>query len=103
MLCPFLAAVALPSRLRDELSLLPVGLSVLQSAWALSVKAQAGYPFPVFSLFLPSPSSPTVGRLPSGDRAWWRPAAREEWRSGVRGARRRWPTVVKGPSWVRSS
>ncbi|MQL99764.1 hypothetical protein Taro_032493, partial [Colocasia esculenta] len=63
----------------------------------------AGYPFPLFSLFLPSPSSPAVERLPSGVRAWWRPEARAERRSGVRGARRRWPTDVKGPSWVRSS
>ncbi|MQL69517.1 hypothetical protein Taro_001810 [Colocasia esculenta] len=32
------AVAVLPQSLRDELSSLPVGLSVLQSAWALSVK-----------------------------------------------------------------
>ncbi|MQL77502.1 hypothetical protein Taro_009912 [Colocasia esculenta] len=33
------------------------------------LKAQAGYPFPLSLLFFPFPSSPTVGRLPFGDRS----------------------------------
>ncbi|MQL88664.1 hypothetical protein Taro_021228 [Colocasia esculenta] len=65
-----------------------------------ALKAQAGYPFPLSLLFFPFPSSPAMGRLPSGDPGVVAPAARGGALERRRGARRRWPCVVKGPSWV---
>ncbi|MQL72521.1 hypothetical protein Taro_004859 [Colocasia esculenta] len=59
------------------------------------LKALASYPFPLSLLFFPFPSSPAMGRLPSGDLGVERPAARGGAWERCRGARRRWPYIVK--------
>ncbi|MQM01826.1 hypothetical protein Taro_034585 [Colocasia esculenta] len=57
--------------------------------------ALVGYPFPLSLLFFPFPSSPMMGRLPSGEPGVERPAARGGAWERCRGARRRWPCVMK--------
>ncbi|MQL81173.1 hypothetical protein Taro_013635 [Colocasia esculenta] len=69
----------------------------------IGLKPLAGYPFLLSLLFFPFPSSPTMGRLPSGDPGVERLAARGGAWERRRGARRRWPCVLKGPIGVRSS
>ncbi|MQM02480.1 hypothetical protein Taro_035258 [Colocasia esculenta] len=61
------------------------------------LKALAGYPFLLSLLFFPFPSFSAMGRLPSGDPGVERPAARGGAWERRRGARRRWPCVIKGP------
>ncbi|MQL67901.1 hypothetical protein Taro_000153 [Colocasia esculenta] len=66
--------------------------------WVLVVdrlKALAGYPFPLSLLFFPFPSSPTLGRLPSGDPSMEQLASSFGAEKRRHGARRRWPCVVK--------
>ncbi|MQL73513.1 hypothetical protein Taro_005850, partial [Colocasia esculenta] len=66
------------------------------------LKALAGYPFPLSLLFLPFPSSPALGRLPSDDPSVEQPASSCGAAKRRRGARRRWRCVVKAlhGSWA---
>ncbi|MQL79632.1 hypothetical protein Taro_012077 [Colocasia esculenta] len=64
------------------------------SRWFLGL-VLAGYPFPLSLLFIPFPSSPALGRLPSGDPGVELPVARGGAWEQCRGARRRWSCVMK--------